>query len=82
MDLAHSNVYIVRVVDTDADGETRTWFVGPYGSTRSDQVADHLEAAAREGGEVERQCVVEPLFSDDECLRVADYDRRTRGSLY
>lgn len=32
--LAVSNVYIVRIVDTDDRGETQTWFVGPYGSTR------------------------------------------------
>lgn len=82
MPLSHSNVYIVRVVDTAKGGEDRTWFVGPYGSTRADQTADKLEHAARESGELlERRCLVEPLWSDDECLRVDDYNRATLGSL-
>ena len=83
MPYQHSNVYIVRVVDTDDKGEARTWFVGPYGSTRADQTADQLESAAQEGAVLrDRQCTVEPLYSDDECLRVADYGRATERSLY
>ena len=85
----HSNVYIVRVDDTDDQGEARTWFVGPYGSTRADQTADQLESAARGAADREergalrdRRCTVEALFSDDECLGVADYGRTTEGSLY
>lgn len=78
MPLSHSNVYIVRVVDTTREAGDRTWFVGPYGSTRADQVADELEQA---GEVLERRCVVEPLWSDDECLRVDDYNRVTLGSL-
>ena len=85
----HSNVYIIRIVDVDHQGETRTWFVGPYGSTRADQTADELEVTARgaaERGEPnalrERECYVEPLWSDNDCLRVADYGRATQGSLY
>lgn len=89
MPYRHSNVYIVRVVDTDHKGEARTWFAGPYGSTRADQTADELESAAREvalredpGARRDRRCDVEPLFSDEECLRVADYGRAAEGSLY
>lgn len=90
MPYQHSNVYIVRVTDTDAQGETRTWFVGPYGSTRADQTADYLESLALDppssGGQSDalrdRQCVVEELFSDDDCLRVQDYGRAEHGSLY
>lgn len=88
MPYQHSNVYIVRVTDTDAQGETRTWFVGPYGSTRADQIADELESVARGATEREpdalrdRACVVEALFSDDDCLRVGDYGRAEHGSLY
>lgn len=85
----HSNVYIVRVTDTDAQGETRSWVVGPYGSTRADQTADYLESVARAPSEREepdalrdRRCVVEALFSDDDCLRVQDYGRAEHGSLY
>lgn len=85
----HSNVYIVRVDDTNNQGEARTWFVGPYGSTRADQTADQLESAAREAADREepgalrdRRCTVKALFSDDECLRVTDYGRTTEGSLY
>lgn len=89
MPYQHSNVYIVRVTDTDAQGETRTWFVGPYGSTRADQTAHELESAAGGAADREepdalrdRECVVEALFSNDECLRVADYGRAEHGSLY
>lgn len=88
MPYQHSNVYIVRVVDTDGQGETRSWFVGPYGSTRAGQIADELESVARGATERQapdalrdRQCVVEALFSDDDCLRVADYGRAEYGSL-
>lgn len=78
----HSNVYIVRVVDTDERGAGQTWFVGPYGSTRADQTAAELESVARQAAVLrERQCYVEPLYSDDECLRVTDYGRTTEGSL-
>lgn len=87
MSYQHSNVYIVRIVDTDDRGETQTWFVGPYGSTRADQTADQLESAAREAALREdpdalrdRQCYAEPLFSDEECLKVADYGRAAEGS--
>ena len=79
MSYSHSNVYVVRVVDERAT-ETRTWYVGPYGSTRAGQTADRLEAQAREKN-IERSCHVEALFSDDECLRVDDYVRSTAGSL-
>lgn len=83
MPYQHSNVYIVRIVDTNDQGEVRTWFVGPYGSTRADQTADQLESVASEAAVLrERQCWVEPLFSDDECLRVADYGRASERSLY
>lgn len=83
MSYSHSNVYIVRVVDTDEnDGEPHTWFVGPYGATRADQTAAYLERVARESTELRvRQCYVEALFSDEECLRVGDYTRKTEGSL-
>ncbi|GAB3583173.1 hypothetical protein [Calidifontibacter terrae] len=82
MTYSHSNVYIVRVTDTLSDGETNEWFAGPYGSTRADQTADHLEAVSRDDeGFTDRRCVVEALFSDDECLRVDDYVRREQGSL-
>ena len=82
MSFEHSNVYIVRVVDVDATGDVNTWFVGPYGSTRADQVADELNGAAESSRQLRsRKCHVEALFSDDGCLRVADYDRQTHGSL-
>lgn len=74
---SHSNVYIVRVKDTDSDGETRTWFVGPYGSSRADTTADALENNAPT---LTRECFVEALYSDDECLRVDDYTRRALDS--
>ncbi len=80
MPYQHSNVYIVRVTDTDAQGETRSWFVGPYGSTRADQTADYLESVAHGG--TERECIVEPLFSDGDCLQIQDYGRAEHGSLY
>jgi hypothetical protein len=48
MSFEHSNVYIVRVVDIDDAGAVNTWFVGPYGSTRADQIADELKGAADE----------------------------------
>ncbi|GAA8853494.1 hypothetical protein DUHN55_44380 [Helicobacter pylori] len=79
MSYSHSNVYVVRVVDERAT-ESRTRYVGPYGSTRADQTADRLEVEAREKN-IERSCHVEALFSDDECLRVDDYVRSTAGSL-
>lgn len=69
MSYSHSTVYIVRIVD-EGSTETDTWFVGPYGRTRADQTARHLEAEVDDGG---RTCFVEPLFSDDECLGVVDY---------
>lgn len=79
----HSNVYIVRIVDVNDQGEVRTWHTGPYGSTRAERTADYLESAARDAGTLrQRECFVEPLWSNDECLRVADYDRATQGSLY
>lgn len=81
MSFEHSNVYIVRVVDVDGEGEY-TWFVGPYGSTRAGEVADDLKHAAEESRKLRsRECHVEALFSDNDCLRVADYDRATHGSL-
>jgi hypothetical protein len=67
MTYEHSSVYVVRVVDAD-----ETWTVGPYGSTRAVQVADRLLAVATGT----RECHVEPLFSDDECLYVGDYSRQ------
>lgn len=82
MSYQHSNVYIVRVVDTDQAG-TNTWFVGPYGSTRADQVANELESVALDSETLRRrECHVEALYSDDECLVVADYGRVGSGSLY
>lgn len=78
----HSNVYIVRVDDTDDQGEARTWFVGPYGSTRADQTANQLSRPpGRPRCWRDRQCTVEALYSDDECLRVADYSRTTEGHV-
>lgn len=44
MSYEHSSVYIVKIVDVRKDGDTNTWYVGPYGSTRADQVAHSLEA--------------------------------------
>lgn len=83
MPYQHSNVYIVRVSDIDDRGDVRTWFVGPYGSTRADQTADWLESVAREAAELrDRRCQVEPLYSDDECLVVRDYGRATERSLH
>jgi hypothetical protein len=79
MSFEHSNVYIVRVVDTDASGTT-TWFVGPYGNTGAEQAAAELSGAAA-GAVDSRECHIEALLSDADCLRVADYDRATRGSL-
>lgn len=79
MPYSHSNVYIVRLVDERATG-AKTWYDGPYGSTRADQTADRLEAKQREA-EIARTWHVEALFSDDECLRVDDYVRSTAGSL-
>lgn len=79
MPYSHSNVYIVRVVDEGA-AEKRTWYLGPYGSTRADQTADRLEAEGQAKG-IEREAFVEALFSDDECLRVDDYVRSSKGSL-
>ena len=82
MSYQHSSVHIVKIVDVGKDGDTNTWYVGPYGHTRSGQVAHDLQAEVRDYPRLEsRQCTVEPLFSDDECLRVADYDRTTHGSL-
>lgn len=78
MSYSHSNVYIVKIDDTTADGEPNTWYVGPYGSTLADQTADHLESTA----ERPRTCTVLPLFSDDECLVIGDYGRATQRSLY
>lgn len=73
MSYEHSSVYIVRVVDI-IDGEPNTWFVGPYGCTRAEQVAAEFSSKGSD-------CYVEALFSDDECLRVSDYDRATHRSL-
>lgn len=82
MSFEHSNVYIVRVVDVDAAGVANTWFVGPYGSTRADQIADELRGVAEESRQLRsRECHIEALFSDNDCLRVADYDRAAHGSL-
>lgn len=89
MPYQHSNVYIVNVTDTDNQGATCSWFVGPYGSTRAGQVADELASLARGAIEREepdalrdRECFVEALFSNDDCLRVQDYGRAEHGSLY
>ena len=82
MSYQHSNVHIVKIVDVQKDGEVNTWFVGPYGTTRAGQVAYSLESEARDYPRLEsRECTVEALFWDDECLRVADYSRETLGSL-
>ena len=81
----HSSVHIVRIVDTDENGKKTTWYIGPYGSTRADQTADQLEAEIRHSdnttGQRWRECYVEKLFSDDECLVVKDYGRVESGSL-
>lgn len=80
--ISHSNVYIIRIVDVDENREERTWFMGPYGSTRAEQQAIYLEHVGRDARELlERACYVEALWSDDECLRVDDYNRTTMGSL-
>ena len=68
----------MRIVDTNDNGEENTWFAGPYGSTRADQIAAELSHITTTRP---RQCHVEPLFSDNDCLRVADYDHKTQGSL-
>lgn len=82
MSFEHSNVYIVRVVDVDAAGEANTWFAGPYGSTRADQIRDELQRAAEEARQLRsRECHIEALFSNDDCLRVGDYDRASHGSF-
>ncbi|SIS23093.1 hypothetical protein [Williamsia sterculiae] len=82
MSYEHSNVHIVRVVDVMDNSKARTWYVGPYGSTRANQTANYLESVARDAEVItSRECYVEPLFSDDDCLRVADYGRTTLGSL-
>jgi hypothetical protein len=82
MSFEHSSVYIVRIVDIDDAGASSTWFVGPYGSTRADQTAYELRVAADSTDRLRsRECHVEPLFSDEDCLRVADYDRAAHGSL-
>lgn len=78
MNFSHSNVYIIRVVD-ELVFDRHTWFVGPYGSTRADQVADDLQAQTLI--DIKRTCIVEPLFSNDGCLRVTDYGRAEHGSL-
>lgn len=81
----HSSVHIVRIVDTSEDGQQRTWYVGPYGSTRADQTADRLEAEVRHSDSTTdqrwRECYVEKLFAADECLVVKDYGRAEHGSL-
>lgn len=86
MSFQHSNVYIVRVKDTTADGETTTWFAGPYGSTAADQAADAIETAPNVGrvgrSDRERECFVEALYSDNDCLIVQPYGRRDTDSLY
>lgn len=82
MNYEHSSVYIVRIVDVTDDGGRTTWFAGPYGSTRADQIAHELETGANDNARRgARECYVEPLFSNDECLRVNDYGRAARGSL-
>ena len=73
MSFDHTNVWIVRIVD-EGPSDTRTWFVGPYGSTRADQTAARLEVS--KPADVQRSCYVEALWSDDECLRVDDNPRR------
>ena len=75
MSFEQSNVYVVRVTPP-ADSTRDEFVVGPYGSTRADQVADRLEKAVPG-----RQCTVLPLFSDDECLHVGDYSERGPHSL-
>lgn len=78
----HTNVSIVRVVDTDEQGTDHTWFVGPHGSTQVEQTAIQLTSAARDAAvPAARQCHVEALFSDEDCLRVTS-DRHAQGSLY
>lgn len=81
MSYSHSNVYVVRVTDASPAGGVDVWLVGPYGSTRAERVADHLEEVARTRGGVERSCIVQALFSHEDCLRVADEDRAVHGSL-
>ena len=78
MSYSHSTVYIVKIDDTTAEDVPYTWYVGPYGYTRADQTAHHLESVA----ERPRICTVLPLFSDDECFVVGGYGRTTQHSLY
>lgn len=75
----HATVYIVQIVDTDSAGEgPKVWFVGPYDWSLAHQTADELRRIVDEDLEHRgaRECSVEPLFSNGECLRVAD-SRRT-----
>jgi len=73
--MVHSNVYILRIVD-EVDGKpSMFWFLGPYGATRADQVADELEAIRPQ-----RTVYVEPLFSREDCLCVTDYSARMRDN--
>ncbi len=79
---SHSSVYIVRVVDAGYDDETRVWFVGPYGHTRANLIANDLDSAVFNSKHIERRdTFVEELFSNQDCLRVDDYRRREFGSL-
>jgi len=70
---AYRNVCIVRVVDVTVTGRTSTWNVGLYGGRHAGEVALDLESVARDSEALtDRQCFVEPLYSDDRCLLVAD----------
>lgn len=81
MNYQHSNVYIVRIVDSTRD-DVSTWFAGPYGGTRAEQKATELQEMAHESTRLRsRECFVEPLFSDDDCLSVSGYNRATSRSL-
>ncbi|PZU04586.1 MAG: hypothetical protein DI630_00225 [Gordonia sp. (in: high G+C Gram-positive bacteria)] len=70
-------MYIVQIVDTDPAGGTKVWFVGPYGWSLAHQTADELRSIVDEDTEHRgaRECSVEPLFSNGECLRVTNSGR-------
>lgn len=81
----HDALFIVQVTDSDPEGASRRWFVGPYFIAQADRAADALESRVRLSCQHDersahdkrcgwrRTCSVEPLMSDDDCLAVADW---------
>lgn len=68
--LHHSAVYIVTVVDTKTDGRTKTLRVGPYFEEDAARAAEEFTAAADLAHMASRDCTVQPLYSNDTCLRI------------